>query len=218
MSVKTADYLEAVAHLPQGAMLVIPQASWEEYERLLDDLTGRPGVRVTYDRGRLEIMSPSPEHEEYKELILRIVHVASEVLGVPLETRGSTTWKRRSDQHGLEPDTCFYIANAHRVVGRRTLDLESDPAPDIAVEIDLTTESVSKLPIYAALGVPEIWLYDGKTTRFYALADDGYREVAESQFLRGLTSVILTDVLTASKTSGQTAALVTFRRRFHNND
>lgn len=125
---RTADYLEAVEHLPQGAMLVIPQASWEEYERLLDDLTGWPGVRVTYDRGRLEIASPSPEHEEYKELILRIVHVTSEEFGVPLETRGSTTWKRRSDQRGLEPDTCFYIANAHRVVGRRTLELGSDPA------------------------------------------------------------------------------------------
>lgn len=197
-------------------MLVISQASWEEYERLLADLTGRPGIRVTYDRGRLEIMSPSPEHEEYKDLILRIVHVASEELGVPLETRGSTTWKRRSDQHGLEPDTCFYIANAHRVVGKRTLDLESDPAPDIAVEIDLTTESLSKLPIYAALGVPEVWRYDGRTTRFHAHADEGYREVPESQFLRGLTSAILTDVLAASKTSGQTAALAAFRRRFRN--
>lgn len=214
MSSRTADFVEAVEHLPQGSMLVIPQASWEEYERLLDDLAGRPGVRVTYDSGRLEIMSPSPEHEEYKDLILRIVHVAAEELGVPLETRGSTTWKRRSDQHGLEPDTCFYIANAHRIVGKRALDLESDPAPDVAVEIDLTTESISKLPIYASLGVPEVWRYDGKKARFFALADDGYREVAECRLLSGFSAEVLTEVLAASRTSGQTAALTTFRTRF----
>jgi Uma2 family endonuclease len=211
---RTADYLEAIEHLPDGALLVIPQSSWEEYERLLEDLVGRPGVRVTYDRGRLEIMSPSPEHEEYKELILRIVHVASEELGVPLETRGSTTWKREPAQQGTDPDTCFYIANAPRIVGKRHIDLEADPAPDVAVEIDLTNESLGKFPIYAALGVPELWRYDGKTARFYELANGRYREIAESRFLGRLTTAMLADALARSRTDGQTAAITAFRRTF----
>lgn len=214
MGLRTADSWESIEHLPDGAMLVIPQSSWEEYERLLDDLVGWPGVRVTYDRGRLEIMSPSPEHEAYKEFILRVVHVATDELGVPLETRGSTTWKRELTQQGTEPDTCFYIANAARVVGKRHIDLESDPAPDVAVEIDITNESLSKFPVYAALEVPEIWRYDGRTARFYELAGGQYREIAESRFLRRLTPAMLSDALDQSKKDGQTAALSAFRRRF----
>jgi len=212
MSVRLADYLEAIDHLPSGATLLIPQSSWEDYDRLLEDLVARPGVRVTYDRGRLEIMSPSPEHEEYKEFILRVAHVASDELGLLLETRGSVTWRRQSVQQGTEPDTCFYIANAPRIIGKRHIDLESDPAPDIAVEIDLTSESLSKFPIYAALGVREIWRYDGRTARFYELADRRYREIHESRFLPGLTSAALTDALATSRKDGQTAALAAFRR------
>jgi len=214
MSTRTADYLEAIGHLPDGTMLVIPQSTWEEYERLLGDLAAWPGMRVTYDRGRLEIMSPSAEHEEYKEFISQIVRAAADVLGLPLEMRGSTTWKREQAQQGTEPDACFYIANAQRIIGKRTIDLESDPAPDVAVEIDITNESLSKFSIYAALEVPEIWRYDGKTARFYALGDGRYREVAESRFLRRLAATMLTDALAQSKRDGQTAALTAFGRRF----
>ncbi len=214
MGRRTADYLEAIEHVPDGTMLVIPQSSWEEYERLLSDLVGWPGMRVTYDRGRLEIMSPSREHEEYKEFIARIVHVACEALDLPLEACGSTTGKRQPAQQGTEPDASFYIANAHRIIGKRTIDLESDPAPAIAVEIDITNESLSKFPIYAGLGVPEVWRYDGATARFYELADGQYHEVAESRFLRKLTSAMLTGALSQSKKDGQTPALAAFRQHF----
>ena len=214
MGTRTAGYLEAIEHLPDGTMLVIPQSSWEEYELLLADLVGWPGMRVTYDRGRLEIMSPSKEHEEYKEFIVRLVHVACESLGLPLEACGATTWKREAAQQGTEPDTCFYIANAHRIIGKRTIDLESDPAPDVAVEIDITNESLSKLPIYAGLGVPEVWRYDGTTARFYELADGRYHETAESRFVRKLTPAMLAAALEQSKKTGQTAALAAFRQQF----
>ena len=112
------------------------------------------------------------------------MHVAADELGLPLETRGSTTWKRQSAQRGIEPDTCFYVANAARIVGKRHIDLEADPAPDIAVEIDLTNESASKLPIHADLRVPEIWRYDGKTVRFHALEDGALRvQVLSTQWV-----------------------------------
>jgi Uma2 family endonuclease len=214
MTTRTADYMEAIEHLPDGTMLVIPQSTWDEYERLLEDLAGWPGMRVTYDRGRLEVMSPSAEHEEYKEFILRIVHAACEALGLPLEARGSMTWNHRQNQQGTEPDTCFYIANAHRITGKRNIDLESDPPPDVAVEIDITNESLSKFPIYAAMLVPEIWRYDGTVARFYEQAAGRYREIGESRALPPLTAAMLTDALTRSKKDGQTAALAAFARRF----
>ena len=64
MSTRTPAYLEAIEHLPEGAQLVLSGVSWEEYEHLLEDLPDRPRVRVSYDGGRLEIMSPLPEHEK----------------------------------------------------------------------------------------------------------------------------------------------------------
>jgi Uma2 family endonuclease len=213
MSTRSSEYLEAIDHLPAGATLVMPGVGWEQYEDLLNDLVDRPGVRISYDGGRLEIMTPLPEHEEYKEFISDLARALSEESGIPLEKRGSATWKRRRIQKGVEPDTCFYVANAHRIAGKRKIDLETDPPPDIAVEIDTTNESLSKFPIYAALGVPEIWRYDGKRVQIYQLKGDAYVETDASSFFLNLSGSMLTESLDLSKAQSQTEALKLFRQR-----
>ena len=215
MTTECAACVGAIDHLPPGSMLVVPCVSWEQYEELLTDLGDRHGLRVSYDRGRLQIMSPSDEHEEYGDSILRLAQTLSEVLGVPLESRGSATWKRGALQRGVEPDTCFYVANAHRVIGRRRIDLDVDPPPDVVVEIDITNESLSKFPIYAALGVPEIWRYDGARVQMFTLSGDRYVSANESRFFPALSCSILTEFLDASKTHGQTEALRRFRQRMN---
>ena len=214
MSTRSAEYLEAIEHLPAGAILVFQQVSWEEYENLLGDLVDRPGLRVSYDEGRLEIMSPLPEHERYKEFVLRLAAVLSDELDIPLESFGSTTWRRRKLRKGAEPDTCFYVADTQRIVGKRRISLETDPPPDIIVEIDTTNESVSKFPIYAAFGVPEIWRYDGNRVQMYELTRDlSYLEILASRFLPYLTGAKLAEALEASKTQGHTGALKAFRQK-----
>ena len=213
MSIGTIDYLDAIAHLPAGATLRLPCVSWEEYEGLLSQLADYPGVRVSYDAGKMEIMSPPlPEHEEYKDFIYSLARIISEESGVPLETRGSTTYKRPPDAKGAEPDASFYVQNATRVIGRRTIDLNIDPPPDIIVEIDTTNESLSKFNIYAVLGVPEIWRYDGQQAHIYQLANQAYAEATASRAFPALTAAALTDFTTQSKTQGQTAALAAFRQ------
>jgi Uma2 family endonuclease len=214
MSTRSAEYLEAIEHLPAGAILVFPQVSWEEYESLLEDLVDRPGLRVSYDEGRVEIMSPLSEHEDYKEFVSHLARVLSEEFNIPLEPRGSTTWKRRKLRKGAEPDTCFYVTNAYRIIGKRIIDLESDPPPDIVVEIDTTNESMSKFSIYAALGVPEIWHYDGKRVQMYAWTPElEYVTTPASRFFPSLTDSVLYEALEASKTQGHTEALRAFRQR-----
>lgn len=213
MSTRTVNYLDAVEHLPDGATLVIHQFDWDDYEALLKELSDRPHLRVSYDRGKLEIMTPLPEHEDYARFIDRLVHITAEELDLKLQSYGGATWKRRRLARGVEPDACYYVANADRVIGKREIDLESDPPPDIVVEIDVTNESLSKFSIYAALAVPEIWRYDGTRVQFYELAGDRYREIFESRFLAGLTPATLAGALEHSKTEGQTAALRTFRQR-----
>jgi len=213
MSVRTLEYLDAVNHLPAGAILVFQHVSWEQYEELLEDLVGRPGMRVNYDEGKLEIMAPLPEHEEYKDFIFRLACALAEELHVPLETRGSATWKRRDLQKAAEPDTCFYVESAPRIIGKRHIDLSSDPPPDIVVEVDTTNESLGKFPTYAALGVPEIWRYDGTRVEFHQLTFGRYVQVAASRFFPGLTPVMLADAIESSKTRGQADALAAFRLR-----
>ncbi len=214
MSIQTAEYREAVDHLPPGGMLIFQNVTWGEYDELLKQLSDRPGVRVSYDEGRLEIMSPLPEHEEYKESIRDMVRVFADAKGIEFEGRGSATWRREKLQKGSEPDTCFYVANAARIIGRRTIDLEKDPPPDVVVEVDATNESLSKFNIYAALAVPEIWRYDGKRTYMYSLARRSYTPISESLSFPGLTIEMVTKFMEDAKLRGQTKALAAFRKRF----
>src|SRR5437867_3746883 len=176
MSASTLDYLEAIEHLPDGAMLRLEDISWDEYEQLLEELTEWPGVRVSYNHGRVEIMSPLAEHEAYKDFIYSMVRIMGEEMSLNLESRGSTTFKRKGDLQGAEPDACFYVNNAAAIVGKRRIDLDIDPPPDVVVEADITNESLSKFPIYAAFLVPEIWRYDGKQARIYHLVNESYLE------------------------------------------
>lgn len=212
MSTEIANYMDAIEHLPAGATLRLPSVSWEEYEAVLADLALRPGVRVSYDAGEMMIMSPSPEHEDYKEFIYSLARAISDESGVTLETRGATTFRQKRKAKGAEPDTCFYVQNAARVIGKRRIDLDVDPPPDVVVEIDTTNESLSKFNIYAAFGVPEIWRYDDKQARIYQAADQNYEELSESMAFPALTSAALTEFIEQSKTEGQTTALTAFRK------
>jgi Uma2 family endonuclease len=212
MSAVTIDYLDAIEHLPAGAMLRLNDVSWDEYEELLSRMGDNwPGYRVSYDCGRLEIMSPRSDHESPKDFILRLAQVLSEETDTPLQTYGSTTYRRRSKLKGAEPDTSFYVQNAARVIGRRLLDFEIDPPPDVVVEIDTTNESLNKFKIYAALGVAEIWRYDGERANFFRLVGDEYREIAHSSAFPALAADVLTEFIKQSDAQGQSATLKAFR-------
>jgi len=81
----------------------------------------------------------------------------------------------------LQPDEAYYVANEPEVRGKDTYTPDVDPPPDLAVEVDVTSNSLGRLPIYAAIGVPEIWRHDADQLRFHALTPDGeYREIERS--------------------------------------
>jgi Uma2 family endonuclease len=214
MSLTTADEIvEAVEHLPSGATLIVDQVGWDEYECLLESLAERPGLRVTYDSGVLEIMTVSPRHGRAQGLIFRLVLVCCEVLGLRTEAFGVTTWKRKSLLKGIEPDDCFYIKNVEHVIGKEDFDEESDPTPDLAIEVEVTRSSLKKLSIYAALGVSEVWRYNGKICRFYGLSEGEYVEIQSSNCLSGLTPQLIAETIELSKTVGQDEACKVFRRK-----
>jgi Uma2 family endonuclease len=213
MSTRTGEYRDAIEHLPDGSTLIVPGVSWEEYEDLLDQLSEQPAVRVSYDQATLHIMSPLPEHEVYKEIVSCLVRAFADEMNLPLESLGSTTWKNRPLQKGAEADACFYVTNAHRIVGKLDIDLTVDPPPDIVVEIDTTSRSLHKFAIYAALHVPEIWRYNGKQVEMYIFQNESYVKVDSSRSLIGLSAALLTEFIEISKTQGQTKTLRLLRER-----
>src|SRR5262249_27151788 len=111
------------------------------------------------------------------EVLGGLVLVLTEELGLPLKRGGSVTLRRRDLRRGLEPDRCFWIANAHRI-GRR-LDLRSDPPPDLAIDGRSARSALNRLAVYAALGVPEVWRFDGGALTFHVLGGDGRSAEAE---------------------------------------
>jgi Uma2 family endonuclease len=163
---------------PQRIML--NNISWETYEALLREV-GDSHVRLTYDVGDLEIMTLSFGHENSGEWIGRLIFFLALEMKVPLCSGGSTTLKNSLRKKGLEPDKCFWIMNEQAMRGKRSWNSLSDPPPDLAVEIDISRSSLDRRAIYAALGVPELWHYDGEVFRVLILAANGkYKEKARS--------------------------------------
>lgn len=181
----------AIRQLPEGATLSFEDVSWNEYEELLGILGNDCSSRITFNSGRLEIMSPSDWHDYYKSLLGRLVDVITEELDLDCVAFGSMTLKLEKKRKGTEPDDCFYITNADKVIGKKGLDMKSSPPPDLAIEVDVSHRSDSKFEVYAALGVPEIWRYRKGKMHFYQLSDESYVETTTS----GLFPFLTTDVL-----------------------
>jgi Uma2 family endonuclease len=193
---------------PTEQKIILIGVSWETYERLLDDLSDSGSPRLTYDRGTLEIMSPSAEHEEINRTIALLVEVLAEELGVDIRNLGSTTFRREDIERGFEPDSCFYIEHLDEIEGKTQLDLAVDPPPDLVVEIDVTSPSIDKLPIYAQAGVPEIWRYDGDGELvIYILLAGEYQESDESMAFPLMTGATLIGFISESRSMRRTAWL-----------
>jgi len=152
--------------------------SWAEFLDLLRELDHRPGIRLAFDRGTLEIMSPSRDHEHVNDLLRCLVSTLCDELGIPRAGLGSTTWRRDDLLRAIEPDNCYYLEHEPIVRGKE-IDLTRDPPPDLGIEIDVTRKSLERFPIYAALGIPELWRFSGKTEKLAFNRLDTAREYEE---------------------------------------
>ncbi len=176
-------------------VVVIRDVSFDTYCRLNDE-NESPAVRMAFFEGSLEIMTVSARHENWGSKIEVLVHLLAEAMGMEAEGFRSVTMRRKDLQAGLEPDACFYFGPMALLMrGRNGLDLDADPAPDLAVEIDISRRSFSKFPLYAALGIPEIWRIHQDEVFLHALVDGDYRVVPVSSVLPRLTARVLTQLL-----------------------
>jgi Uma2 family endonuclease len=201
---------------PEPALdgIVLDGVSWETYKRLRDELDdiGGQHVYITYDEGRMVLMSPRPEHERWKKFIARLVEMVTLELNVPIASLGSTTWRRRKLKKGLEPDECYYVQSEPRIRGKLDIDLRRDPPPDLAIEVEFTNHPADRHGIYAALGVPEIWRYDGQHLTCLLLAPDRtYRPSEKSLALPFLRPADLQPFVAMLTTTDENSILRSFR-------
>jgi len=169
------------------ARLVVPDVSWPVYETWVDALPESMPVRMAYDGRNLEIMTKGPDHEGYRQLLGHLVVEIARSLKLPLKGLGETTWKRAEIQRGIEADQCYYFSPEKLRAAAKSKgdnDVTAFPNPDLAIEIDLSPSLVDRPGTYAAMGVAEVWRFDGETLTIERLAPDGrYEEVAASTFL-----------------------------------
>ena len=163
---------------PQRFML--RGVSWKMYQELRD-IPEMYHVRMTFDGGNLEMMSPSFSHERFCRLIDLLIYIWAEEREIDIVRAGMTTVRREGLQKGFEPDDWYYIQHESLMRGKTELDFSVDPPPDLAVEVDVSRSSAGKLALYAAFGVPEVWRYDGQRIEVYTLGP-------EQQYLAGAAS------------------------------
>jgi Uma2 family endonuclease len=192
---------------PPEEKILLHDVSWETYEQLLANYVDSSSPRFAYDRGVLEIMILSAKHEEPNRTLALLVEVLAEEFDLEVRNFGSTTFKREDLEKGFEPDSCFYIQSVRRISGKKEIDLTIDPPPDLIIEIDISNPSLNKFPIYAALGVPEIWRYDGQTLTILKLEGSSYSEAEASVALPRLTNETLDHFIAESESMGRRAWL-----------
>jgi Uma2 family endonuclease len=193
--------------------VLLRNISWQTYQDLLKDLEEQPGIRLTYERGVLEIMAPSPPHENYKKVLGRFLETLTEELNIEIKSLGSLTCKREDLARGLEPDQCYYIQNEAVVRTLDEIDFNQDPPPDLVIEIDITSSSINRLSLYAALGVPEVWRYDARAITIYRLEGESYQVCDRSPTFPQITPAEITRFLELRKTIGETSMIRSFRER-----
>jgi Uma2 family endonuclease len=179
--------------------IILNNISWETYQRLMEERGERAQPRYAYDRGRLEIMVVSYRHANIEHVIDTLVELLAGELEIDIEGAASTTFQREDLAQGFEPDCSFYIRHAASIRGKEKIDLHVDPPPELVVEIDITSSSLNKFPIFAGLGVREVWRYHKQSFAIFVLEGETYREKEVSEVIPGVTAADLTRLIDDSQ-------------------
>ncbi|MFN6475842.1 Uma2 family endonuclease [Nostoc sp. DedQUE07] len=199
-----------------GQQMLLQDISWQQLEDILAEMGERRAARISYSHGWLEIMVPLPEHEKDKELIGDLVKILLEILQIDFEPFGSTTLKNERMRQAVEPDTSFYIQNQAAVIGKNRIDLNIDPPPDLAIEIDITSRT--RFQNYEILGVPELWRHTQQGLEILLLKEGKYIKSESSPNFPDIPIVeLVNEYVQQCLTIGRSQAMRNFRDWVKNN-
>jgi Uma2 family endonuclease len=194
------------------ARVLLHKATWRNYVELRDADENR-NTRMTFDRGSLELMSPTSLHERLRIAISTCIFAWAVEKRFEILSGGSTTFRREDLERGLEPDNCYYVQNLAAVASREEIDLLVDPPPDLVLEVDVTSSSINRMAIYAALGVPEIWRWHDDALQFLQLNSAGdYVPVADSTALPGFPVALMLKIIRRRPLNNEVAIFNEFRQ------
>ena len=191
--------------------VILKNISWQTFEILLTEMGEDRVSRLAYDHGTLEIMTPLLPHEHNNRLIHNLIVALAEELNLNLKSVGSLTCKRPDRMRGAEPDSSFYIQNEPLVRNNKEIDLATDPPPDLVVEVDFTSSTLDRLPIYADIGVPELWRYDEPVIQIYQLFEGQYIPCTVSPTFANLPLTEIPRFLEESLKIGEIPMIRSFR-------
>ena len=193
-----------------GQQMLLKDISWQQLEKILEEMGERRAARISYSDGWLEIMVPLPEHEKDKELIGDLVKLLLDKIEIDFEPFGSTTLKNERMRQAVEPDTSFYIQNQAAVIGKNRIDLNIDPPPDLAIEIDITSRT--RFENYELLGVPELWRYKQQGLEIFLLEEDKYIKSQSSPNFPNIPIIeLVNEYVRQCLTIGRSQAMRNFR-------
>ena len=155
--------------------------------------------RFTLDRGALEITSPGSQRERASGTLALLIEFVAAALRTPVVSVGSMTFEREELQQGCEPDASFYIQHELHVRDKERIDPRVDPPPDLVIDVDVAHSSLDKFPVFAGLGVPEVWRWKEGQVTVFTLGDDGYRVSERSSALPLLTGDRISRFLAESR-------------------
>ncbi len=198
---------------PGPSRFLLHRVPWDAYV-LLRDAPENYHVRMTFDRGELEIMSPTRRHERISHLIGRLIEAWADQHDIPIQGCQTMTIRREDLERGLEPDQCYYVEHEAAVRADAELDFTKDPPPDLALEVDVNPSDIGKPSLYAALGVPELWRYqDGKLSVFRLGSERTYVPTAGSESLPGFPLKETERIVRQLGTASDTALVKSFQQQ-----
>jgi Uma2 family endonuclease len=156
---------------PDDRRFVLHGVTWAQYLAVRAMFDDRPGLRMNFVEGTLELMSPSKEHEYIKKQLARLLELYALARGVRLHGYGQTTFRHEAAERGLEPDECYWVG-----------DVDGE-YPHLAIEVVVTSGGIDKLKAYAPLGVREVWFWRSDRFELYGLRDGAYSPIARSALL-----------------------------------
>lgn len=205
--------------VPAEQRVVLSDVSWRQFEELLEELGQERRTRLTYLRGKLELMTPMPEHDRCSRLIESLILLVADELGQPVYPRSPVLLKHPEQGCAVEPDACYYFQPGERIDGRTEIDLFQEGPPDLVAEVAITKTTLDKFLIYAQWGIPEVWRYitragedvlKGKLV-IHRLQGDRYVETPTSRILPFLTDKKVEEFINQSDAMGLSMALKVLR-------
>ena len=199
--------------------IVLPNVTWQKLEAIVVELGLDREVHLTYDNGKLELMTPLELHRRGNRLLESLLLVVADEADETLTNLGSILLMDPEHDRAIQPFGAYYLDPLPRPITTRELEMTGIAAPDLAIELVIKPGTMNRLGIFETLGVREVWAYtlEEQNDSFkgvlslWELTDRGYKPIRSSVAFPFLSIPRIDQFITESETLGLSQALTLLR-------